>query len=88
MKDIKILFEKLKAAEEKADKAEFEYEKAPENEEKEKAFDLAYKEEFKAFEALIGAIVNATDGHIDTQTAAAMIRGRRQQLETILEMTK
>ena len=40
----------------------------------------------EAFEALAREIVKATAGKIDTQTAAAMIRGRRQQLETILEM--
>ena len=83
---MKELLERLKAAEEKADRADREYEKDPENEEKEKAFDLAYNEEYKAFEALTRAIVKATAGKIDTQTAAAMIRGRRQQLETILEM--
>ena len=47
---------------------------------------MAYSEEYKAFEALAREIVKATAGKIDTQTAAAMIRGRRQQLETILEM--
>ncbi len=86
---MKQLLEKLKEAERKADAADREYENDPENEEKEKAFDLAYSEEYKAFEAfeaLAGAIVKATAGKIDTQTAAAMIRGRRQQLETILEM--
>ena len=83
---MKQLLEKLKEAERKADAADREYENDPENEEKEKAFDLAYNEEYKAFEALAGAIVKATAGKIDTQTAAAMIRGRRQQLETILGM--
>ena len=47
---------------------------------------MAYSEEYKAFEELARAIVKATAGKIDTQTAAAMIRGRRQQLETILGM--
>ena len=83
---MKELLERLKAAEEKADRADREYENDPENEEKEKAFDLAYNEEYKAFEELAKAIAKATAGEINTQTAAAMIRGRRQQLENILEM--
>ena len=83
---MKELLERLKEAERKADAADREYENDPENEEKEKAFDLAYGEEYKAFEELARAIVKATAGKIDTQTAAAMIRGRRQQLETILGM--
>ena len=83
---MKELLERLKEAEKKADAADREYENDPENEEKEKSFDLAYSEEYKAFEALAREIVKATAGKIDTQTAAAMIRGRRQQLETILEM--
>ena len=83
---MKELLERLKVAEEKADIADREYGNDPENEEKEKAFDLAYSEEYKAFEALAKEIVKVTAGEIDTQAAAAMIRGRRQQLETILEM--
>ena len=83
---MKELLERLKEAERKADAADREYENDPENEEKEKVFDLAYSEEYKAFEALAREIVKATAGKIDTQTAAAMIRGRRQQLETILGM--
>ncbi len=83
---MKELLVRLKAAEEKANIADWEYENDPENEEKEKAFDLAYSEEYKAFEELAKAIVKATAGKIDTKTAEAMIRGRRQQLETILEM--
>ena len=83
---MKELLERLKAAEEKANIADREYENDPENEEKEKAFDLAYSEEYKAFEALAQAIVKATAGKIDTKTAGEMIRGRRQQLESILEM--
>ena len=83
---MKQLLEKLKEAERKADAADREYENDPENEEKEKAFDLAYSEEYTAFEEWARAIVKATAGKIDTQTAAAMIRGRRQQLETILGM--
>lgn len=83
---MKELLERLKEAEKKADAADREYENDPENEAKEKAFDLAYSEEYTAFEALARAIVNETAGKIDIQTAEAMIRGRRQQLETILKM--
>ncbi len=83
---MKELLKRLKEAEKKADAADREYENDPENEEKEKAFDLAYSEEYKAFAALAREIVNATAGQMDTHTAAAMIRGRRQQLETILDM--
>ena len=54
---MKELLERLKVAEEKADIADREYENDPENEEKEKAFDLAYSEEYKAFEALTKEIV-------------------------------
>ena len=65
---MKELLERLKAAEEKADRADREYENDPENEEKEKAFDLAYNEEYKAFEELAKAIAKATAGEINTHT--------------------
>jgi len=83
---MKELLERLKAAEERANKADQAWEQEPESVEKENEFNEAYKEEYKAFEALVAGIVKATAGKIDRKTAGNMIRMKRNELEALLVM--
>lgn len=83
---MKELLERLKAAEERANKADQAWEQEPESAEKENEFNEAYKEEYKAFEALAASIVKATAGKIDRKTAGNMIRMKRNELEALLVM--
>ena len=83
---MKELLERLKAAEERANKADQAWEQEPESVEKENEFNEAYKEEYKAFEALATGIVKATAGKIDRKTAGNMIRMKRNELEALLVM--
>ena len=66
---MKELFIKLKEAEEKANRADAEYE--------------AYAEEYKAFTELATAISKYTKGQISEQVAATMLRSKREQLENL-----
>ena len=75
---MKELLERLKAAEERANKADQAWEQEPESVEKENEFNEAYKEEYKAFEALAAGIVKVTAGN--------MIRMKRNELEALLAM--
>ena len=83
---MKELLERLKAAEERANKADQAWEQEPESAEKENEFNEAYKEEYKAFEALAAGIVKVTAGKIDRKTAGKMIRMKRNELEALLVM--
>lgn len=69
--------ERLKAI---ADQTDAEYEADPENAEKEKTSDEAYKAEFNAFMAVSALIVKMTDGRIDEKTARAMVRTKRNEI--------
>lgn len=82
---MKELLNKLKEAEIMADKADAAWEADPENEELEKAFDNAYKKQWIAFEELVNKIVEMTSGEIDKKTAAAMVREKRNELESIIK---
>ena len=83
---MKELLERLNAAEERANKADQAWEQEPESAEKENEFNEAYKEEYKAFEALAAGIVKVTAGKIDRKTAGNMIRMKRNELEALLVM--
>ena len=83
---MKELLNKLKEAEKMADEADAAWEADPENEELEKAFDEAYKKQFVAFENLVNEIVKKTDGIIDKKTAATMVRAKRTEVETLINM--
>lgn len=80
---MKELFIKLRAAEEKANRADTAYEANPYDEEIERAFDEAYAEEYKAFTELATAISKYTNGQITEQVAATMLRSKREQLENL-----
>lgn len=86
--DLEELFEKLKVAEEKTNKAQKEWKKNPESREKEKEFDKAYEAEFAAYEALASEIQKTTDGKIDKKTAGIMIKEKRNELKNIITKNK
>lgn len=56
----------------------------PTNEEKEKAFDEAYKAEFDTFTAVANLIVKMTNGQIDDKTVHTMVRTKRNEILAIL----
>lgn len=80
MNELKKRLEELTRLEEIANKADAEYEAEPENEEMEKAFDEAYKEEFAAFMAVSEMIVKMTSGQIDIKTARKMVKTKRNEI--------
>ena len=80
---MKELLQRLREAEERANKADQAYDQDPENEEKEAAFDDAYKAEYKAFEEAAEELVKITAGKVDIKTARQMVQGKREQLETL-----
>lgn len=80
---MKELLKKLREAEERANAADQAYDLNPENEEKEAAFDKAYKEEYRLFMIAAEEIVRMSAGQIDIETARAMVQGKREKLEAI-----
>lgn len=80
---MKELLKKLREAEERANIADQAYDLDPENEEKEAAFDEAYKEEYRLFMTTAEEIVRISAGQIDIETARAMVQGKRERLEAI-----
>lgn len=82
--EIKGLFEEFEKAETRANMVESEWEKCPENEDLERAFDEAYKAEFAAREALVAEIKKITNGQIDTPTVNAMLAKKRTELRALV----
>lgn len=80
---MKELLKKLREAEERANAADRAYDLDPENEEKEAAFDEAYKEEYRLFMIAAEEIVRISAGQIDIETARAMVQGKREKLEEL-----
>ena len=80
---MKELLKKLREAEERANAADRAYDLDPENEEKEAAFDEAYKEEYRLFAIAAKEIVRMSAGQIDIKTARAMVQSKRERLEAI-----
>ena len=81
---LKEQLKKLEAFEKKADEAEKAYEADPMNEAKERRFDKWYKREYTQYIALAEAIVSATSGQIDMNTAKRMIQTKRSELISLL----
>ena len=69
---MKEILKRLNAAIEAGNAADDAWEKDPENAELEKAFDETYKAEYAIRKELAAAIVKATAGQIDEQTAFKM----------------
>lgn len=82
--ELKKKLEELAILEEIANKADDEMMEDPTNEEKEKAFDEAYKAEFDAFMAVASLIVKMTDGQVDEKTARTMVRTKRNEILAIV----
>lgn len=80
---MKELLKKLREAEERANAADRAYDLDPENEEKEAAFDEAYKEEYRLFTIAAKEIVRMSAGQIDIKTARAMVQSKRERLEAL-----
>lgn len=80
MNELKKRLEELARLEEIANRADDAMMADPTNEEKEKAFDEAYKAEFDAFIAVASLIVKTTSGQIDEKTARAMVRTKRNEI--------
>lgn len=80
---MKELLKRLREAEERANEADQAFDLDPENEEKEAAFDEAYKTEYKAFMAAAEELVKITAEQIDIKTARAMVQGKREKLEAL-----
>lgn len=81
---LKRMLAVLSELEEIANKADDEMTADPTNEEKEKAFDEAYKAEFDAFTAVANLIVKMTKGQIDEKTACTMVRTKRNEIMNLI----
>lgn len=84
MNELKKRLEELARLEKIANKADDAMMADPTNQEKEKAFDEAYKAEFDAFTAVAELIVKMTNGQINEKTARAMVRTKRNEILAIL----
>lgn len=82
IKELKIMILKLEELEAAANVAEMAYDREPENEEAEKAFDEAYSEEYAAFMAVSTFLVDLLG--INIATARAMVRHKRTALLSTL----
>lgn len=85
IEEIKKELVKLEELEYIADAAEAKYEKFPEDEAKERAFDKAYQEQYDCFMEISTAIVELTGGQINIATARAIVSGKRERLKAILK---
>lgn len=83
IKKLKSMILKLEELEAAANIAEATYDKEPENEAAEKAFDEAYAKEYAAFMAVSTFLVDLLG--IDTATARAMVNYKRTALLSTLE---
>lgn len=84
MKELKELLNKLEEAEIKADIIDKAWEEDPGNEELEKQFDEAYKEEYKIYNQIKEILKKALN--LDEATIKTMIRAYRKELKSILEI--
>lgn len=84
MNELKKRLEKLTMLEKIANQAENEMMEDPANEEKENAFDEAYKEEFAAFMAVSELIIEMTGGRIDAKTARTMVQTKRNEILSLV----
>lgn len=84
MNEFKKSLKELERLEKIADMADDEMMADPTNEEKEKAFDEAYKAEFDAFIAVASLIVKMTSGQIGEKTARTMVRTKRNEIINLI----
>ena len=81
---LKRMLVELSDLEEVANKAEYAMMEDTTNEDKEKAFDEAYKAEFDAFTEVAKLIVKMTNGQIDEKTARTMVRTKRNEIVNLI----
>ena len=81
---LKKMLEELEAAETKTDRIDEAWENDYENEELEKAYMEAYKEEHKAFETLVNEIVKVSCGAIDNKTARMVLIAKRDEVKSLI----
>lgn len=81
--DIKPALEKLEALEATADAAEEEMMNNVMNDDKEKAFDEAYKAQYECFMNISCALVELSGGKITIADARAIVNGKRERLKEI-----
>lgn len=84
MKNLKNLFEAYERAEMASTEIENRWDADPENEELEKAFDVAYELEHKALMKLAEGIKDFTGGKIDIKTARIMIMKKMPELKALM----
>lgn len=73
----------LEKLEEIANHAEYDYDREPENEEYERGFDEAYKNEYASFMAISKMIADYAG--VDIATARTIVNGNRAELWDILK---
>lgn len=78
MNKLKNRLKELERLEEIANKADDAMMADPTSEEKERAFDEAYKAEFKAFMEVASLIVEMTNGQIDEKTARTIVQTKSE----------
>lgn len=84
MKELLKKYEALQKATEAANEAMEAAEADPTNEEKDEAFDRAYKAEYEAFEEVKAEIVRFSKGKIDSHTAGLILRKKRSEFENLI----
>lgn len=79
------LLKKFEEAEAESNRLDVLFEADPENEELEKAWDIAYKKEYEALEECVKMIVKISRGQIDGKAAHAMVLTKRDELKEIFK---
>ena len=82
--NIKNAFKALETAEQVSTRASKEWDRDPENESLEAAFDAAYAAEFKAFDAVVAEIVKVSHGMISAKIAGVMLRTKRAEVRDLI----
>lgn len=83
---MKDLLRELEEAERIANEIDELWENNPDSEEIEREWLKAYKTKHEAFECLVSAVVEISNGRIDEKTARAIINGKREQFKKIVYM--
>lgn len=79
--NIKNAFKALETAERVSTRVSEEWDKDPEDESLEAAFDAA---EFKAFDAVVAEMVKVSHGMISAKTAGVMLRTKRAEVRDLI----
>lgn len=82
--NIKNAFKALETAERVSTRASEEWDRDPENESLEAAFDAAYAAEFKAFDAVVAEMVKVSHGMISAKLAGVMLRTKRAEVRDLI----